>query len=171
MRRGTHTNESRHTHEWMSRVTNMNESCHKTQPHDNRGGSKCYHRREQDAEHHVWINQGNLKARKGTLTNTLLTEIQITAYVKTIDLCVSDIFSTISWRRCIGCLKMQVFFRKRAINDRAQLRKMTYKDKASNGSSPPIIYYDSKLIRELRPLSYFCSSVVLKFCAVHTSWP
>jgi len=33
-----------------------------------------------------------------------------------------------------GCLKMQVSFRKRAINYRAFLRKMTSKDKASYGS-------------------------------------
>ena len=41
------------------------------------------------------------------------------------------------WRRPIGCLKLQVIFRKRAINSRALLRKITYKDKASYGSSPP----------------------------------
>jgi len=33
------------------------------------------------------------------------------------------------WRRCIGCLKLQVFFRKRATNHRALSRKMTSKDK------------------------------------------
>ena len=41
------------------------------------------------------------------------------------------------WRRPIGCLKLQVIFRKRATNYRALLRKMTYKDKASYDSSPP----------------------------------
>ena len=35
------------------------------------------------------------------------------------------------WRRPIGCLKLQVMFRKRATNLRALLRKMTCKDKAS----------------------------------------
>ena len=39
------------------------------------------------------------------------------------------------WRRPIGCLKLQVIFRKRATNYRALLQKMTYKDKASCGSS------------------------------------
>jgi len=34
------------------------------------------------------------------------------------------------WRRPIGCLKLQVIFRKRATNDRAFLRKMTYNHKA-----------------------------------------
>jgi len=40
-------------------------------------------------------------------------------------------------RRCIGRLKLQGSVRKRATNYRALLRKMTYKDKASHGSSPP----------------------------------
>jgi len=41
------------------------------------------------------------------------------------------------WRECIGCLKMQVFFCKRATNFRVLLRKMTYKDKASYVVTPP----------------------------------
>ena len=41
------------------------------------------------------------------------------------------------WRRPIGFLKLQVIFRKRATGYRALLRKMTYKDKAIYGSSPP----------------------------------
>ena len=41
------------------------------------------------------------------------------------------------WRRPIGRLKLQVFFRKRATNHRALLQKMTYKDKASCDSTPP----------------------------------
>ena len=44
-------------------------------------------------------------------------------------------------RRRPGCLKLQVIFRKRATNYRALLLKMTYKDKASYGSSPPRIRY------------------------------
>ena len=43
------------------------------------------------------------------------------------------------WRRPIGCLKLQVIFRKRASNYRALLRKMTCDDKASHGPSPPCI--------------------------------
>jgi len=35
------------------------------------------------------------------------------------------------------CLKLQVFFCKRASNDRALLRKMTNEDKASYDSTPP----------------------------------
>jgi len=46
------------------------------------------------------------------------------------------------WRRPVECLrligspKLQVFFRKRATDYRALLRKMTYRDTASYGSSP-----------------------------------
>jgi len=47
-------------------------------------------------------------------------------------------------RRCVGCFKLQVCFRQRAINYRALLRKTNYKDKASYGSSPPCrIFWDS----------------------------
>ena len=43
------------------------------------------------------------------------------------------------WRRCIGCLKLQVSFRKTAMHYRALLRKMTYADKTSYVSSPSSI--------------------------------
>jgi len=43
------------------------------------------------------------------------------------------------WRRLIGCLKLQVIFRKRATYYRALLRNMTYEDKASYDSTPPCI--------------------------------
>ena len=41
------------------------------------------------------------------------------------------------WPRLIGCLKLQVIFRKKATNNRALLRKITCKDEASYASSPP----------------------------------
>jgi len=41
------------------------------------------------------------------------------------------------WQRPIGCLQLQVIFRKRATNYRALLRKMTCKDKAPYDSTPP----------------------------------
>jgi len=41
------------------------------------------------------------------------------------------------WRRCMGCLKFLVSFRKRATNCGALLLKTTYEDKASDASSPP----------------------------------
>ena len=47
--------------------------------------------------------------------------------------------SSTGWPRPIGCLKLQVIFHKGATNYRALLRKTTYKDKASYGSSPPCV--------------------------------
>ena len=41
------------------------------------------------------------------------------------------------WQRCIGCLKLQVSFRKRATNYRVLLRKVTYEDKTPYASLPP----------------------------------
>jgi len=43
------------------------------------------------------------------------------------------------WRRPIGCLKLQVIFRKRATNYTAFSREMTCKDKACCASWPPCI--------------------------------
>jgi len=48
-------------------------------------------------------------------------------------LCTHTLFLTTEWRRLIRCLKLQVFFRKRATNYRVLLWKMTFKDKASYG--------------------------------------
>jgi len=50
------------------------------------------------------------------------------------------------WQWPIGCLKLQVIFRKRATNQ-ALLRKMTYKDKGSYGSSPPCIWTSGMFVR------------------------
>jgi len=64
-----------------------------------------------------------------------------------VSMCCSGLQSSVGkgWRRPIGCLKVQVIFRKRATNYRALLRKMTYEDKASNGSSPPCIFKEFSL--------------------------
>jgi len=47
---------------------------------------------------------------------------------------------TTGWQRPIGCLKLQVIFRKRATNYRTLWRKMTCKDKGSCASSPCTTY-------------------------------
>jgi len=52
------------------------------------------------------------------------------------------------WRRPIGCLQLQVIFRKRATNYRALLRKMTYAHRASYGSSPPCSHIAHKSSNE-----------------------
>ena len=59
---------------------------------------------------------------------------------------------TTGWRRLIGCLKLQVIFRKRATNYRALLRKMTYEDKASYDSTPPCTKHGYRAdFREMLP--------------------
>jgi len=42
------------------------------------------------------------------------------------------------WRTGIGCLKVQVSFRKRAAKNRAFVQKISFNDKASYASSPPV---------------------------------
>jgi len=54
------------------------------------------------------------------------------------------------WRRPIGCLKLQVIFRKRTTNSRALLRKVTYEDKASYDSTPPCIIHTSRAAKSWR---------------------
>jgi len=54
--------------------------------------------------------------------------------------------SSIGWRRPTGCLALLVIFRTRATNYRALLRKMTYKVKASYGSSPPSVRCSMKRV-------------------------
>jgi len=64
---------------------------------------------------------------RNTLQHTCCNTLQHTA---------AHVFST-GWRRPIGCLQLQVTFRKRATNYRALFREMTYKDNAFYGCSPP----------------------------------
>ena len=49
--------------------------------------------------------------------------------------CISSSNGSTGWRRPIGCLKLQVIFRKRAPSYMPLLRKMTYEDKASYDST------------------------------------
>jgi len=50
------------------------------------------------------------------------------------------IYRVTTRQKNVGCLKLQVIFRKKATNYRALLRKMTYEDKASYGSLSPFTY-------------------------------
>jgi len=52
---------------------------------------------------------------------------------------LSVAYTDTGWWRHIGCLKLQIIFRKRATNHRALLRKLTCEDKASYDSTPPCI--------------------------------
>jgi len=49
--------------------------------------------------------------------------------------------SCIGWRSPIGCLKLQVIFRKSATNHRFFWRQMSYSNEASQDSTPPCIVY------------------------------
>ena len=51
--------------------------------------------------------------------------------------CAGDTYMCTGWRRLIGSPKLQIIFHKRATTYRSLFRKMTYKDRASYGSSPP----------------------------------
>ena len=73
------------------------------------------------------------------------------------------------WRRLVGCLKVQIIFRKRATNYRALLRKMTYEDKSSYDSTPPCIKgCDAECYSLLQCVSVCCSVLqcVAVFCSV-----
>ena len=65
---------------------------------------------------------------------------------------------TEGWRRLIGCLKLQVTFRKRATNCRAVLREMTLKDKASHNSKPPCTERSTSEQRYLSMAAHFSLS-------------
>jgi len=67
----------------------------------------------------------------------------------------------IGWRRCIGCLKLQVSFHKKASYEKARLWKMTYtdKDKVSFSSLPPCtIIRGSFVERDLQLKNSYASS-------------
>jgi len=56
-------------------------------------------------------------------------------------------------------IKLQFIFRKRATNYRALLQKMTYKDKASCGSSPPCRFCCGCVARSCKNLACVCVCV------------
>jgi len=58
------------------------------------------------------------------------------------------------WRRLIGCLTLQVIFRKRATKYISVLREMTYKDKASYESLPPCRLPANPIFLDLNQISH-----------------
>ena len=91
----------------------------------------------------VW-NFGSCHHFKSDLLR-LWSRMSESCHTKTNHPCLVWVVHT-GWRRCIGCLKLQVSFCKRATNFRALLYKMTYKDKASYISTPPCISHVTRLI-------------------------
>jgi len=70
------------------------------------------------------------------------------------------------WQRRIGCLKLHANFHKRDANCRVLLWKMTYKDKASYGSSPPcsVLYPD---LMDVYTFTYTCIYICVYICIIH----
>jgi len=71
------------------------------------------------------------------------------------------------WPRLIGCLKLQVIFRKRATDYAALLQKMTYEDKASYDSMPPFTKIHSTALSETFPFTRSCTPF---FWNIRTRW-
>ena len=76
------------------------------------------------------------------------------------------LYTHTGWRRLIGCLKLQVNFRKRATNYRALLRKMAYEDKASYDSTPLTTksYHHQATIMCLQCVHLFFPKIQAIFC-------
>jgi len=74
------------------------------------------------------------------------------------------------WQRPIGCLTLQVIFRKRATNSRALLWKMTCKDKASSESAPPYTWPHKSISQSFSIVSLLVSWFSrISTCAIATS--
>jgi len=139
------------SHTWMSHITYINESCHTyectTREYGGDVESNGWCHTHEWVMSRVWMNHN-------THTNVLHANTQVVSNLNKLRLChvthmdescytyectTCEYGSDTGWQRPIRCLKLQVIFRKRATHYRALLRKMTYKDKASYGSSPPCI--------------------------------
>jgi len=87
---------------------------------------------------HIWLR---LSIRAGMSCTCIHSNIHANPYTLTREylwVCrFTCRYMDTGWQRLIGCLKMQVIFRKGATNHRALLRKMTYEDKATYASTPP----------------------------------
>ena len=154
----THMHGSCHTCEWVmshicsSRVTtHMNKSCHTYEcimshawRHTYRINIVSCHTLHQSCHSHEWIFPHINHIWMCHVTHD---EWNRTIYLTNNESChrhesvtspswMNRITHT-GWRRPIGRLNLQIIFRKRATNYWALLRKMTYKNKASYGSSLP----------------------------------
>jgi len=74
--------------------------------------------------------------------------------------CRANLMGCVRWRKLIGCLKLQVIFRKRATTYRTLLRKMTYEDEASYDFMPPC----RALWMSIRRIHSTCRCYVTNFC-------
>jgi len=87
------------------------------------------------------------------------------------DKCVTQVpwnHSHGSRKRCIGCLRSQVSFRKRANDYGVLLRKMTSKDEASHASSPPCSQRDTFIPKLYLRLLWFFRRTAALFRQIRT---
>ena len=70
----------------------------------------------------VWHESCHMYATKSIISNMVKSEHPV---------------PNTEWRRCIGCLKLQIAIRKTATNYRVLFREMTYENKATFASLPP----------------------------------
>jgi len=130
------------SHIWMSHVTCMNESCHIYEWVMSHMNESCH--TYEWVMSHIWMSHNTPPkdiARPSEKSKTPRScgwkSVSKNNTWLGYDMTRSFVTCSAGWRRLIGCLKLQVTFCKRATNNRALLREMTCKDKASYGSSPP----------------------------------
>ena len=99
----------------------------------------CTHIRQADSQDEAGVQKGTERSHCSYVYTYAI-------HIHIIYIYVYDIYMQVGrrgrsrctgWQRCIGCLKLQVIFRKRATNFEALLRKMICKEKAFYASSPP----------------------------------
>ena len=133
------------SHIWMSRVTRMNESCHAYEKFMSHiwmsrvtHGNKSFHTYECVMSHwwiiHVTCMNESCHIYEAFISHIRMSRVsymhqQCHAYA-----CVMSHYRVAKTHISSRC---RSFFRKRAMNCRAPLREMTYKDKASYDSTPP----------------------------------
>jgi len=77
----------------------------------------------------------------------------VTSHIKKSRYTCECVASRTGWRRCRGCLELQVSFRKRVPNLRVLLQKITYNDKAAYDATPPCM---NELLHQLAAVNESC---------------
>jgi len=109
---------------WQSRKSRKSPSVEPTS-HLNRVQLALY----DSAPEHGVVRVGSSKHSRWLSLSCLITRCYENWFV--------SLKNTTGWRRLIGSPKLQIIFHKRATKYRALLLKMTYKDKATDDSTPP----------------------------------
>ena len=124
----THMNESFHTHEWVCHTHELVMS-HTWMSHATHMNEFVTHMNE-SCHTHEWVLSHTWMSHVTHMDESCHTHEWVMSHTW---------MRSTGCRRLIGLFKLQTVFRKRATKHRSLLRKMTYKDKAFYGSSPPCI--------------------------------